>query len=66
MNTDISIDQEILKSFYGVEGDSGNLTYNKGHERIPENWYRIPVDYGVVSFNLDLVNLLTKYPERMR
>lgn len=42
------------------------MTYNKGHERIPENWYRIPTDYGLISFNLDLINLTLKYPELAR
>lgn len=37
--------------------------YKRGWERIPENWYRRSIDYGLISLNLDLLNLITKYPE---
>ncbi|KAL0936074.1 oxidase [Colletotrichum truncatum] len=57
------LNKETLKSFYGVQGEDGNLKYNKGWERIPENWYRTPVDYGLVQLNLDLVAWITKYPK---
>lgn len=56
----------MLKKFYGVEGDGSNMTYKVGHERIPDNWYRVPVDYMIPSFNVDLVQLLTRHPERLR
>lgn len=42
------------------------MTYTKGHERIPENWYRTPIDYGLVSLNLDIVLLITQHPELLR
>lgn len=52
-----------LKSFFAVSGEEGNLTYNKGWEKIPSNWYRAPVDYNLVDLNMDLVSLVAKYPE---
>ena len=55
--------QDTFASFWGVTTNSeGNLEYNRGHERIPENWYKIPVDYSLVSLNLDLVSWFLQYP----
>lgn len=42
------------------------MTYREGWERIPENWYRTPVDYGLVQLNLDTVDFILKYPELAR
>ncbi|KAF8599575.1 Cloroperoxidase [Ceratobasidium sp. AG-I] len=55
---------DILKSFFGVSGTSNNLTYQKGHERIPDNWYRRQVgnDYGLVPFNSDILRIAAKVP----
>ena len=39
------------------------MQYKRGWERIPENWYRTPVDYGLVSLNIDLVTWFAKYPD---
>lgn len=58
-----SLAKEILKSFFAVSGEGGNLTYNRGWETIPQNWYRYPIDYGLVQMNLDLVSWILKYPE---
>ena len=55
--------KDIIKSIFAVEGEEGNFTYNKGCERIPENWYRRPVDFGLVDLNLDTVAFILKYPE---
>ncbi|KAG8742553.1 hypothetical protein FRC11_014249, partial [Ceratobasidium sp. 423] len=57
------LDHEVLKSFFGVSGSSDSLTYQKGYERIPENWYRRPEDYGLVLFSVDLVAAVLKHPE---
>ncbi len=55
--------KEVLKSFWGVvDNDDGSLVYKRGWERIPENWYKTPVDYGLVQLNLDLVTWFAKYP----
>ena len=61
--TDVQKAKKTTKSFYGVEGDEGTFTYKKGWERIPENWYRIPMDYGLAQVNLDLKDWIMKYPE---
>ncbi|TDZ20736.1 Dothistromin biosynthesis peroxidase dotB [Colletotrichum orbiculare MAFF 240422] len=57
------LNKQTLKSFFAVQGQDGHLSYNRGWERIPENWYRTPVDYGLVQLNLDLVSWIAKYPE---
>ncbi|KAL3420535.1 oxidase [Phlyctema vagabunda] len=58
-----TLTKDILKSFYSIHGEEGNFTYLYGHESIPDNWYRAPVDYGLVALNLDLVAYCLKYPE---
>ncbi|KAH7336707.1 Chloroperoxidase [Rhexocercosporidium sp. MPI-PUGE-AT-0058] len=55
--------KKIVKSFFGISGDEGNFTYNYGWERIPQNWYRIPADYGLVGLNLDVISFVLKYPQ---
>ena len=55
--------KETLKSFFAISGEEGNFSYNYGWEKIPENWYKVPVDYGLVSLNLDTVSLVLKYPQ---
>lgn len=54
--------KEVFASFFGVYEEDGELVYKEGWEQIPENWYRISVDYGLVSLNLDLVAWLTAHP----
>lgn len=41
----------------------GTLKYNRGWERIPDNWYRMRGDYTLVDLNLDLVSWILKHPE---
>ncbi|KAF8753307.1 Peroxidase, family 2 [Rhizoctonia solani] len=50
-------------SFFGVSGSGNNLTYLKGHDRIPDNWYRRPNDYTLVEYLLDVVYAAGKYPQ---
>jgi hypothetical protein len=38
------------------------MTYNKGWERIPENWYRTPVDYTLLKLNTDIVSAVLRQP----
>lgn len=59
------LDGEILKSFYGVTGEDGSFVYNRGHERIPDNWYtRNVIDaYTIPYLNLDTTNMLLQHPE---
>ena len=33
---------EVFKSFFAISGTNGNLVWNPGKERIPDNWYRRP------------------------
>lgn len=46
-----------------MTNDQGELEYRRGWERIPENWYRIPVDYSLAELNVDLVGWTMKHPE---
>lgn len=62
------LDRATLMSFYGVEHDEANgnkLKYNKGWERIPDVWYRRPLDdpYDVKKANDDLVTQAKRHPE---
>ncbi|KAK5625313.1 hypothetical protein RRF57_001029 [Xylaria bambusicola] len=54
--------KKVLASFLGVYEEDGKQVYREGHERIPENWYRLAVDYDLNSYNLDLVAWVTKHP----
>lgn len=54
----------MFKSFWGVvENENGELEYKRGWERIPANWFKTPVDYGLVQMNLDFVDWFLKYPQ---
>lgn len=63
MGFNVGTAKEILKSFYAVSGEQGSFTYTEGHESIPDNWYRSPTDYGLVEFNLELVSMISQYPD---
>jgi len=52
----------VFKSFFAVTSENGRLVYKTGHERIPENWYRTPVDYSLAQLNIDIVQWVAKYP----
>lgn len=54
---------DTLRSFFGVSEDGTSMKYNEGWERIPDNWYKNPVDYGLIGLNLDVVNMILQYPE---
>ena len=36
---------DVIKSWFGITGDSGNYQANQGQERIPEAWYKRAVEY---------------------
>ncbi|QRV90120.1 peroxidase family 2 domain protein [Ceratobasidium sp. AG-Ba] len=59
---------DVLKSFFAVSGTSNNLIYEKGYERIPDNWYRRQIgnDYGVVPFVLDILRIAEQVPEILK
>jgi len=55
--------QEVFRKFFAVyEKEDGSLEYREGHETIPSNWYRTPVEYGLIPLNLDLVSWILKHP----
>ncbi|KEP51126.1 chloroperoxidase [Rhizoctonia solani 123E] len=57
------LNHDVLKTFYGITGNSGSLTYTPGHERIPENWYRRASDYTVVEVMQDFAKIAPGHPE---
>ena len=34
------LSRDVLKSFMAISGSDANPVWTRGHERIPENWYR--------------------------
>lgn len=64
-NPDETVSKHVLRSFYGVTEDAadGSLSYNPGHERIPENWFPRQTPYTIPDFNAAEAALLLKKPE---
>ncbi|KAG9112986.1 hypothetical protein FRC07_007819, partial [Ceratobasidium sp. 392] len=58
------LSRDVLKSFFGVQGTSKNMTYRLGYERIPNNWYRRPIDddYDGTHLNSDISQMLAVVP----
>jgi len=58
----------MFKTFFAVEGEYPNFTWNKGHERIPDNWYRRPglTPYGLANIGGDLAVQWLAYPSSFR
>ena len=61
-SADLEIAKDVLKSFFAIYGEDDNLEYKEGWEQIPQNWYRTPVDYSIVSLNLDIVAWVLQDP----
>ena len=59
------LNQEVLKSFFAITGESGSFVYNPGQEQIPSNWYTRAADdeYSVLSLELDILSFAEQYPE---
>ena len=62
------LDKGTLKSFFAItEHPDGSLTYQKGYERIPDNWYRRPLGevnaYSPASFAIDFAQVAAAVPE---
>ncbi|RCI17478.1 hypothetical protein L249_3301 [Ophiocordyceps polyrhachis-furcata BCC 54312] len=55
--------KNIIKSFYGIYGEEPNFEYREGWERIPNNWYRRPVDYTLAEFLLGGQAMATMHPQ---
>lgn len=64
-NPNETVSKSVLKSFYAITEDAnnGSLSYNPGHERIPENWYPRQTPYTIPDFNAAEAALLLKQPE---
>jgi hypothetical protein len=62
------LDRDTLKSFFAVSGPDSALVWNKGQERIPNNWYRRPSTnpYTLPSGVLDTLANLRAYPDSFR
>ena len=53
------LDRKTFSSFFGVEVDARGKNFNvkQGFEKIPENWYKRPIndDYSIPDFLLDVL-----------
>jgi len=58
------LNQDVLKSFFGITGESGNFTYDAGQERIPENWYKRAIgdEYSILFLETDTLYLYVPLP----
>lgn len=59
------LNQEVLKSFFSITGNSGNFKWTEGYEKIPENWYKRAIgdEYTIPFFLTDLLAAAAQYPE---
>lgn len=59
------LDRDVLKSFFAVTAEPDNFQYNRGHERIPTNWYKRAIgdEYGIASLAADMTAAALTYPE---
>jgi hypothetical protein len=56
---------DVLKSWFGIEGNNGNYRAVQGGEKIPENWYRRALEYPYETtyFLADAVNAALLHPK---
>jgi len=59
------LNQDVLKSFFSITGESGNFTWTEGYERIPDNWYKRAIgdEYTIPFFFSDLIDAALEYPQ---
>lgn len=59
------LNQDVLKSWFAISGDSGSYSVKQGWERIPANWYRRSMvePYEVDYFFADVLYAARKYPK---
>ncbi|KAK4493885.1 hypothetical protein PRZ48_015070 [Zasmidium cellare] len=59
------LNQDVLKSFFSITGDTGNFTWTPGHERIPDNWYRRAIgdEYGLNGLVTDIGTFAAQTPQ---
>ncbi|KAF7193697.1 Dothistromin biosynthesis peroxidase dotB [Pseudocercospora fuligena] len=62
------LDGAQFKTFFGISGNYPNFVWNKGQERIPDNWYKRPVavQYNAVDVFGDLIPEFAAYPATFR
>ncbi|KAL9076215.1 MAG: hypothetical protein Q9157_003750 [Trypethelium eluteriae] len=55
-------------SFFGISGAPGSFVWNKGQERIPDNWYRRPStnQYTAVEVAIDVATGYVAYPGSLK
>lgn len=59
------LDRATFASFFGVEGnDTDNFVVKQGWERIPDNWYKRPLDdeFSIPDFLVDVIEHASYYP----
>lgn len=56
---------DVIKSWFGITGDSGSYIANQGQERIPENWYKRAIEYPYENayFLADLAAAAALHPK---
>jgi hypothetical protein len=59
------LDQETLKAFFSITGESGNFKWTEGWESIPDNWYKRAIgdEYTIPFFLTDVIAAAAKYPQ---
>lgn len=62
------LDGYNFKTFFGVSGEPGSFEWNKGQERVPENWYRRPSDrpYTAADVFADVGLGYAAYPNTLK
>jgi len=59
------LDRQTFASFFGVTGDNeNNFVVRQGWERIPDNWYKRPIDdeFSIPDFLVDVLEHAAYYP----
>ncbi|EGP83573.1 unnamed protein product [Zymoseptoria tritici ST99CH_3D1] len=60
-----TLSYDVIKSWFGIEGENGNYKARQGYERIPENWYRrsLTAPYTIPYFLGDTVVAAGLHPK---
>jgi len=59
------LNQDVLKSFFSITGESGNFVWTEGYEKIPDNWYKRAIgdEYSIPFFLSDVIAAASQYPQ---
>ncbi|CZR54569.1 uncharacterized protein PAC_04453 [Phialocephala subalpina] len=62
------LDGYNFKSFFGVTGESGSFEWQRGQERVPDNWYRRPTSnqYTAPDVFIDVGIGYAAYPNTLK